>query len=110
MVAAKASAMLELTRSVMHEMAEAVDRAAIDDAAISAEQESAMLMNSVYAREQINHLTSYIDASNVYGSTEQESRELRDLSSQNGLLKRGRVVGPRRPGWRPERASTVAAT
>ncbi|XP_072917938.1 peroxidasin homolog [Hemitrygon akajei] len=53
---------------------------------------TSLLMNSVYPREQINHLTSYIDASNVYGSTEHESQELRDLTIQRGLLKTGQVV------------------
>uniref|UniRef100_A0A4W3JWJ6 Uncharacterized protein n=1 Tax=Callorhinchus milii TaxID=7868 RepID=A0A4W3JWJ6_CALMI len=53
---------------------------------------TSLLMKSVYAREQINHLSSYIDASNVYGSTKHESRELRDLTNQRGLLKRGEVV------------------
>nr|XP_014344446.1 PREDICTED: peroxidasin-like protein isoform X2 [Latimeria chalumnae] len=50
---------------------------------------TSLLMSSVYPREQINHLTSYIDASNVYGSSEVESEQLRNLTNQHGLLKRG---------------------
>uniref|UniRef100_A0A8C4RTY0 Peroxidasin like n=1 Tax=Erpetoichthys calabaricus TaxID=27687 RepID=A0A8C4RTY0_ERPCA len=53
---------------------------------------TSVLMNSVYAREQINHLTSYIDASNVYGSSVHESQQLRDFSNQNGFLKQGLKV------------------
>ncbi|XP_078731526.1 peroxidasin homolog isoform X1 [Lampetra fluviatilis] len=52
---------------------------------------TSLLMNSVHPREQINRLTSYVDASNVYGSSERESRELRDLAGRRGLLRRGVV-------------------
>ncbi|XP_075427629.1 peroxidasin homolog isoform X2 [Ascaphus truei] len=53
---------------------------------------TSLLLDSIYAREQVNLLTSYLDASNVYGSTEQKSQELRDLSNQRGMLLAGRVV------------------
>uniref|UniRef100_A0A8C3TFJ7 Peroxidasin like n=1 Tax=Chelydra serpentina TaxID=8475 RepID=A0A8C3TFJ7_CHESE len=55
---------------------------------------TSLIMNSVYAREQINHLTSYIDASNVYASSDRESEELRDNTNQHGLLKEGLLVPP----------------
>ncbi|XP_030887534.1 peroxidasin-like protein [Leptonychotes weddellii] len=50
---------------------------------------TSLVMNSVYAREQINQLTAYIDASNVYGSSERESQVLRDYSEPRGLLRTG---------------------
>ncbi|KAK6307082.1 hypothetical protein J4Q44_G00222300 [Coregonus suidteri] len=45
----------------------------------------------------INQLTSYIDASNVYGSSRHESEEVRDLASQRGLLKQGIVQRSGKP-------------
>uniref|UniRef100_A0AAQ5Y2R0 Ig-like domain-containing protein n=1 Tax=Amphiprion ocellaris TaxID=80972 RepID=A0AAQ5Y2R0_AMPOC len=58
---------------------------------------TSLLMNSVYPREQINQLTSYIDASNVYGSSRHESEEIRDLASQRGLLRQGIIQRTGKP-------------
>ncbi|XP_044118085.1 peroxidasin homolog isoform X2 [Neovison vison] len=58
---------------------------------------TSLLMNSVYPREQINQLTSYLDASNVYGSSEHEARAIRDLASQRGLLRQGVVQRSGKP-------------
>uniref|UniRef100_A0A8I3Q2P6 Lactoperoxidase n=1 Tax=Canis lupus familiaris TaxID=9615 RepID=A0A8I3Q2P6_CANLF len=55
---------------------------------------TSLVMNSVYAREQINQLTAYIDASNVYGSSDRESLVLRDFSEPRGLLRTGLPWAP----------------
>ncbi|XP_077147460.1 peroxidasin homolog [Ranitomeya variabilis] len=58
---------------------------------------TSLLMNSVYPREQMNQLTSYIDASNVYGSSDHEAQEIRDSASHRGLLKQGIVQRSGKP-------------
>ena len=48
--------------------------------------------NSIMPREQINQITSYIDASNVYGSTKEEANNLRDFTDNLGRMKVGLLV------------------
>lgn len=48
-------------------------------------------------REQLNQLTSYLDASQVYGYDDELARDLRDLTTDRGLLREG----PTFPGHKP---------
>lgn len=50
---------------------------------------TSVFFDSVQHREQINQLTSYIDASQVYGFTEAFATELRNLTTDDGLLRVG---------------------
>lgn len=57
---------------------------------------TSVFFSAVTPREQMNQITSYIDASSVYGSSEQEALNLRDLDS-NGLLKSNSSIGKGKP-------------
>nr|XP_039257330.1 peroxidasin-like isoform X1 [Styela clava] len=59
---------------------------------------TSVFFSALSRREQINQITSYQDASNVYGSTDEETKNLRDLTSDLGLLKEGQ---PLEPGQKP---------
>lgn len=58
---------------------------------------TSVLFGRLQPREQINQLTSYIDASQVYGFEISVAEDLRDLTNENGLLR----VGATFPGKKP---------
>ncbi|XP_018333589.1 peroxidasin [Agrilus planipennis] len=58
---------------------------------------TSVFFGTVQPREQINQLTSYIDASQVYGFSEELARDLRDLTNDHGYLRTGRVIGNGKP-------------
>ncbi|XP_064604306.1 peroxidasin-like isoform X2 [Liolophura sinensis] len=58
---------------------------------------TSLFFNTLAPREQINALTSYIDASNVYGNTIGDAERLRDYEEDKGLLR----VGPRGIAGKP---------
>ena len=57
---------------------------------------TSVFFSAVTPREQMNQITSYIDASNVYGSSKEEVMNLRDLESR-GLLKSNSSIGSGKP-------------
>ncbi|KAL5280951.1 PXDN family protein [Megaselia abdita] len=50
---------------------------------------TSVFFDSVQQREQINQLTSYIDASQVYGYSKEFANDLRNLTTEEGLLRAG---------------------
>lgn len=58
---------------------------------------TSVFFNEIQPREQINQLTSYIDASQVYGFSEELAKNLRDLETDAGRLKEGTVFPGRKP-------------
>jgi peroxidase len=48
---------------------------------------NSLITNKIYQREQINQLTAFIDASNVYGSNDQDAFDIRERVVNNGKLK-----------------------
>lgn len=53
--------------------------------------------NGMKPREQMNQLTSYLDASQVYGYDDELAKNLRDLQNDRGLLREGAALPGRKP-------------
>lgn len=58
---------------------------------------TSVFFDNIQPREQINQLTSYIDASQVYGFSEELADDLRDLTDDRGLLRVGVTFPNRKP-------------
>ena len=50
---------------------------------------TSVFFDQITPRQQINQITSFIDASNVYGSSDRDVHELRSFQDNKGLLKQG---------------------
>lgn len=50
---------------------------------------TSLFFNTLAPRQQLNALTAFIDASNVYGNTERMANNLRNLATNRGQLREG---------------------
>uniref|UniRef100_A0A0K0FL11 Peroxidasin-like protein (inferred by orthology to a human protein) n=1 Tax=Strongyloides venezuelensis TaxID=75913 RepID=A0A0K0FL11_STRVS len=76
-------------------------------AAVCGSGETSPIFQRVTYREQVNIITSYIDGSCVYGSTEVDAINLRDLYNDHGLLRFDIVSGAEKPYLPFERDSDM---
>ncbi|XP_048582220.1 peroxidasin [Nematostella vectensis] len=68
---------------------------------------TSVFFSKVTPREQMNQITAFIDASNIYGSSDEDARNLRDLRSK-GLLKTSAPIEPNgKPLLPPHRDTPV---
>lgn len=65
--------------------------------AVCGSGETSVLWGKLTPREQLNQLTSYLDASQVYGYDDDVARDLRDLTTDRGLLREGPNFPNRKP-------------
>uniref|UniRef100_F1KRF1 Peroxidasin n=2 Tax=Ascaris TaxID=6251 RepID=F1KRF1_ASCSU len=75
--------------------------------AVCGSGETSLIYRRITYREQMNIITSFIDASGVYGSTEEDAYELRDLHPDRGLLRFDIVSDAHKPYLPFERDSAM---
>lgn len=68
----------------------------IRTSAVCGSGETSVLWGGLTPREQLNQLTSYLDASQVYGYNDAVAQDLRDLTTERGLLREGPTIPGRK--------------